>query len=211
MPYAPQPLSIAPDKPFKYVAGDPSLDLVNTVEWTRRGLELDRITSYERFTRWAEGAGVVDSRVAQHLRKAAERRPREAEVAYDAAVTLRWLLQRVFSAAVRRERSVSALEDFNVLLADALRHLRLSRANGDLELTWRGMGDDFASPLWPVVWSAAKLLASEEREHIRTCGGPDCGWMYVDRSRNHLRRWCQMETCGTQAKSRRRAAKAPRD
>jgi predicted RNA-binding Zn ribbon-like protein len=28
--------------------------------------------------------------------------------------------------------------------------------------------------------------------------------MYVDRSRNGLRRWCQMETCGTREKSRRR-------
>ncbi len=35
-------------------------------------------------------------------------------------------------------------------------------------------------------------------------GGDDCGWMYVDRSRNGLRRWCQMRTCGTREKSRRR-------
>ncbi|HEV2853834.1 MAG TPA: CGNR zinc finger domain-containing protein [Thermoanaerobaculia bacterium] len=33
---------------------------------------------------------------------------------------------------------------------------------------------------------------------------PDCGWMYVDCSRNGLRRWCEMETCGTLEKSRRR-------
>jgi predicted RNA-binding Zn ribbon-like protein len=29
--------------------------------------------------------------------------------------------------------------------------------------------------------------------------------MYVDRSRNGLRRWCQMEVCGTKEKSRQRA------
>lgn len=211
MRYSPASLSAAPEKPFQYVGGDPSLDLVNTVDWTRRGLDLDRLTTYERFTRWAEGAGVVDARTAKQLRAAAEQRPREAEAAHDAALTLRWVLQRVFSAAARSEDPGSVLEDLNELLGDALRHLRLSRVDGRLELTWRGMGDDLASPLWPVVWSAATLLASEERERIRTCGGPDCGWMYVDRSRNHLRRWCQMETCGTRAKSRRRAAKAARE
>jgi predicted RNA-binding Zn ribbon-like protein len=39
------------------------------------------------------------------------------------------------------------------------------------------------------------------------CAAPDCGWVYVDRSRNGFRRWCQMETCGTEEKSRRRAAR----
>jgi predicted RNA-binding Zn ribbon-like protein len=70
--------------------------------------------------------------------------------------------------------------------------------------SWRESGDSLDSPLWPVVWSAAMLLVSEEVGRIRICGGQDCGWVYVDRSRNGLRRWCCMQTCGTQAKSRRR-------
>jgi predicted RNA-binding Zn ribbon-like protein len=32
--------------------------------------------------------------------------------------------------------------------------------------------------------------------------------MFVDRSRNGFRRWCQMATCGTEEKTRRRAARA---
>jgi predicted RNA-binding Zn ribbon-like protein len=59
--------------------------------------------------------------------------------------------------------------------------------------------------LWPVAWTAAALLTSDEAGKIRVCGGVDGGWMYVDRSRNGLRRWCRMETCGTCEKSRRRA------
>jgi predicted RNA-binding Zn ribbon-like protein len=60
------------------------------------------------------------------------------------------------------------------------------------------------SVLWPVLRSAAALLASDEADKVRTCAGPDCGWVYVDRSRNGFRRWCQMRTCGTREKSRRR-------
>jgi predicted RNA-binding Zn ribbon-like protein len=60
-----------------------------------------------------------------------------------------------------------------------------------------------------VLWSAASLLQSDEIGNVRVCDGDDCGWMYVDRSRNGFRRWCQMRTCGTREKTRRRRVLGP--
>jgi predicted RNA-binding Zn ribbon-like protein len=212
MPIAPAPLSSAADLPFKHIGGDPSLDLVNTVDWTSRGLELERITDYDRLTRWAEGAGVIGRSVAERLRRSAATRPREAAAAVAAAVWLRWVLQRVFAAVASSKAPGRALDEFNELLADALPRMRLTPSStssrGALTLTWDGMGESLASPLWPVIWSAAQLIASDEVSRIHMCAGPDCGWLYVDRSRNKLRRWCEMETCGTREKSRRRYRQA---
>ena len=70
--------------------------------------------------------------------------------------------------------------------------------------SWRDQDSDPRAVAWPVIWSAAELLRSVEVGQVRICDGDDCGWMYVDRSRNGLRRWCQMRTCGTREKSRRR-------
>jgi predicted RNA-binding Zn ribbon-like protein len=207
----PTPLSSSPELPFKYIGGDPSIDLVNTVDWTSRGLEHERLADYDRLTRWAEGAGVIAAPAGERLRRAATRRSREAAAVVAAAGRLRWVLQRLFSAVATGERPGSALDEFNELLADALPRMRLTSASsgrGPLTLTWRGMGEELASPLWPVIWSAAQLLASDEASRIHVCGAPDCGWLYVDRSRNRLRRWCQMETCGTREKSRRRYRRA---
>ena len=53
------PLSAKPR--FLYVGGDPALDLINTVDWTSRGPEHERLESFEQLTRWAEGAGVIDA------------------------------------------------------------------------------------------------------------------------------------------------------
>jgi predicted RNA-binding Zn ribbon-like protein len=36
---------------------------------------------------------------------------------------------------------------------------------------------------------------------VRACGG--CGWLFLDTSKNHSRRWCSMDACGNQAKARR--------
>jgi predicted RNA-binding Zn ribbon-like protein len=209
---APAALSANPDLPFKYIGGDASLDLVNTVDWGERGLVDERLTDYERLTRWAEGAGIVAARDAKRLRQAAAARPDGARAAWEAARWLRQVLQRVFTDVAAGERPGSSLDDFNDLLAGALRRLHVAPAGRGspvlAEWDWRGRGESLESLLDPVLWAAATLLTAEEARRIRVCASPGCGWMYVDRSRNGLRRWCQMESCGTREKSRRRSARS---
>lgn len=212
---APAALSSDPELPFKYIGGDPSLDLVNTVDWTRRGLESERLTDYERLTRWAEGAGLVSKSEAERLRRAGRAQPRAAQAAYDAARWLRWVLQRLYGSIAAGERPGSSWDDFNEVLADTLRWLRIApvRQGRSARLkiadwAWHGREERLDSLLWPVVWSAASLLTSDEARRIRVCASLDCGWIYIDRSRNGRRRWCQMETCGTFEKSRRRRQKS---
>lgn len=212
MPSSPASKSLSPDLPLKFVGGDPSLDFVNTVDWTPGGLENDRLGSYERLLTWARGAGVLPDRQAYALREVAERHRGEARAAYEAARWTRWVLHEVFHAVVTRHPAAESLAEFSRLLARALQHLDLApapagrRRDGPaLTWEWRGMPEQLECVLWPVVRSAADLLTSPEAARLRMCAGPDCGWLYVDRSRNGLRRWCEMETCGTSAKSRRRA------
>lgn len=199
-----------PELPFLYVGGDPALDLVNTVDYTDRGLEQERLTGYDRVIEWAEGAKVLSTRQAAALRAQARVRSREAEAALRTTLRVREVLSRLFGALAQGESGGEALDDFNRLLGQALRHMRVTRAGErprrglPLRLGWEDFETSLESIVWSAVWSAASLIVSEEASRLRVCGGPDCGWMYVDRSRNQLRRWCQMETCGTREKSRRR-------
>ena len=203
-------LSSPSDPPFQYIAGDPALDLVNTVDWTSRGLKDERLTDFDRLTRWAEGAEVLPPKIGAALRRRATAKPREAEAAYRAALHARQVLQRVFSAISEGKPAGDGLDDFNRLLGQALEHMRMVTASGGraggrkLRLGWEQLETRLDAVIWPVLWSAALLIASDEASQIRICGSADCGWMYVDRSRNGLRRWCRMESCGTREKSRRR-------
>jgi predicted RNA-binding Zn ribbon-like protein len=206
----PAALSLAPELPFKYVGGDPAVDLVNTVDWAREGPVSDRLASYERLTHWAEGGELISARLGEALRQKARTRPRDEARALADALELRWTLRRIF-VAIAHEQSppADAVAELNESVGRTMARLQLAvnhePSGATCRWTWSGAGDHLDSPLWPVVRAAALLLVSEESGRIRECGAPDCGWQYVDRSRNGLRRWCQMEVCGTLEKSRRRA------
>jgi predicted RNA-binding Zn ribbon-like protein len=192
-----------------YVGGDPALDLVNTVDWTSRGPEEERLATYEQLTRWAEGAGVLGGAAGRRLRRVASERPRAAAAAVEYTHRARETLHDLFGAIAGGESPGAALPRFNRLLADAMERLEVapgasSRGPAGFNWRWRGQDSDPRAVVWPVIWSAASLLKSDELGSVRVCDGDDCGWMYVDRSRNGFRRWCQMRTCGTREKTRRR-------
>ncbi len=201
--------SLAAEPAILYLGGDPALDLVNTVDWTSRGPEEDRLSTYQQVTRWAEGAGVVSAVTGRRLRRVGVERPRAAAAAVEYAHRARETLRDLFGAVARGESPGVALPRFNQLLADAMERLEVapearSHGHAGFDWRWRGQDSDPRAVVWPVVWSAASLLKSEEVKNVRVCDGDDCGWMYVDRSRNGFRRWCQMRTCGTREKTRRR-------
>jgi predicted RNA-binding Zn ribbon-like protein len=57
--------------------------------------------------------------------------------------------------------------------------------------------------LWPIVGSAAELLASDNLPLVRACSSKTCQWFFLDTSKNHRRRWCSMKLCGNRAKVRK--------
>jgi predicted RNA-binding Zn ribbon-like protein len=60
-----------------------------------------------------------------------------------------------------------------------------------------------------VAVSALCLLQPETRRRIRICG--NCGWLFLDRSRNGSRLWCDMSVCGNRQKARRHYRRARND
>ena len=47
--------------------------------------------------------------------------------------------------------------------------------------------------------SAIRLLGSAQMRRVRAC--PVCDWLFLDKSRNGSRRWCDMAICGNRTKA----------
>jgi len=196
---------------FRYLAGDPSLDLVNTVDWTAEGLQDEQLQQYADLLSWARGAGILPVVLDRRLRRLATSRPAEARQVFQEAVRLRELLRGLSLSVAQGKVDEQVLDRFNRLLRQTHSRRRLrpaeDRRRTGLAWSWEGEGDSLAAPLWRVTLAFAELLSSPESGQIRVCEGPTCGWMYVDRSRNGLRRWCAMDMCGGKEKARRHYAR----
>lgn len=49
--------------------------------------------------------------------------------------------------------------------------------------------------------SALRLLDTGSIERLKICG--HCGWLFIDRSKNRSRMWCDMAVCGNRTKAKR--------
>jgi predicted RNA-binding Zn ribbon-like protein len=194
--------STAPS-PFDLSGGALSLDLANTVGDRPTNAE-EKLAGFEDLLRWATEAGVVASGDAGRLATEAAARSGQARSAFRRALDLREVIYRIFSSLARGGKpETEDLDRLNQALTGALRHLRVREEADGFGWTWADPGTRFDQILWPVIRDAAELLTSAEAEHVRECASDRCSWLFVDRSRTHRRRWCDMKVCGNRAKAQR--------
>ena len=82
--------------------------------------------------------------------------------------------------------------------ASAARLAALSHLLGASGRALTDAGPD--SLLCRTVFSWMRLDAPEKRARLRAC--PACDWLFLDKSRNGSRIWCDMAVCGNRQKSR---------
>ncbi len=189
--------------------GHPCLDFVNSVDRTLGKPWVDRLTDYGAFLRWCAEAGTLPAARAASLARAARRSPKAAGAALARVRALREATYRIFAALAAGEAPApDDLELLNAELALALSRLRIEPGAGGYAWRFRDDPDELVAPLRPLVRSAAQLLTSSERELVKRCASATCLWLFLDRTRNHARRWCDMKVCGNRDKVRRHRRRA---
>ena len=196
--------------PVKFIGGRLCLDFINTVGGrdAAGAVIRDKIGNYDELLAWSVLAGIVDRPRAGALARLAAHEDREAVKVLARAVRLREALYRILKCAVEGGRPADA--DADVLrgeLSIARVHQRLSAERGRFVWTFAERPEALDRILWPVALSAVEVLTSGELDRLGQCGGPDCGWLFLDTSRNHRRLWCDMRDCGNRAKVRRLRAR----
>jgi predicted RNA-binding Zn ribbon-like protein len=208
-----------PQKPrFELIAGNLCLDFINTLDNRPSGEPKELLKNFFDLARFGEETGILTPEQVQQLSERAPLAPDEADEAVRRARDLREALHEIFSALMNRQTVPQlAMENLNANLHDAALHSRLvqlkavqpkelkSEILSEGHLVWHfdDPTSSFNAVLWPIARAGADLLASNDVALVHTCSSPVCQWVFLDTSKNHRRRWCDMKVCGNRAKVRK--------
>ncbi len=188
------------------LGGNVCLDFVNTAEFRGSDRTIECLASYQHALAWCVHASLIDAREAQRLMNAAARQPGQEHKALAQILQIREVLYRIFAALAQKKMpGAAALKPLNAALAQIAGQRQLLASGGTVTWRWSVDAARLDPMLAPLTLAAAELLTSAEIEKLRQC--PGCGWLFLDTSRNHMRRWCSMAFCGSQDKSRRQYAR----
>ena len=189
---------------FELIAGHPALDLVNTLDWRFREdpPPKELLTNYRDLVGFTEQAGLISE--AQGRRLLRNTSEGKAARIVDAVRELReGAAQILYAALESNDPAASSVRLLERYFRDAqeVQHLMWDGAKLALELSQSPALAEL--PLWTLSLRTAELMTSDEMHRLRECGNPECRWLFLDTSKNHTRRWCDMKICGNRMKARR--------
>jgi predicted RNA-binding Zn ribbon-like protein len=186
--------------------GNLSLNFANTVHDRRAEPLEDYLHNYLDLIAWANHADAIDRSQKKILLQKSRENQGEANQIYQDGIQLREAIyESVVSLIDQKPLPRMHLKLINQWLSKALSTLQLNPLDGDYVLDWEADNVELKFVLFPIIRSFADLITSDDRERIKQCS--NCGWVFVDNSRNKSRRWCSMEVCGNRVKARRHASK----
>ena len=178
----------------QFSGGALALDLVNTVVYrTDPARRFDRLETPVQLAVFAAAAG----KLTREGRPKAGFRIEETPEALSLARDLREATDAAFRpAAAGGEVPAGAASDLLACAARALSPARLKAGPDGLFAP-----DREADFLAAAALSALGIAFSADLQRVKICS--NCHWLFVDRSRNRARVWCDMRVCGNRAKARR--------
>lgn len=195
---------------FDLSGGHPALDLVNTLDHRfADAAPIELLADYGALLRFAQQTGLLDPGQVRLLTKSVQ--PQTAARALRFARELREALAAAFYGNLDKRPPPSA--DIRTLerhfrAAERHRELHWQEAaarKGQAGMAWQwGRFEKQAElPIWALAERAAPLMLTDAMQRVRACEADTCRWLFLDTSKNHTRRWCNMKVCGNRMKARR--------
>ena len=193
---------------FELTGGALCLDFANTLDERPTMSPRELLPDYRHLVDWSRQAGALTASACRRLLTEAAAEPPQARAVVRRARALREIIFEVFAARAREVPvPQEALHRLNLELRASFAHIGVARVGARFCWDWDG-GPAPDRMLWPVARSAAELLTSEQLDRVRVCAAADCDWLFLDRSKNRSRRWCDMRVCGNRSKVRQYRAAA---
>jgi predicted RNA-binding Zn ribbon-like protein len=188
---------------FQLVGGHVALDFANTLDFRYDPeRKVDLLRDYDHLLEFARQSGVITRREARTLLLKTSASDRSLTL--NRAIEVREAIDSLFRAVMSgKSPRRSCLRVLNEFLAKTPAAESLSWKQNEFVRSYADLTATPDAPLQAIVDTAVNLLISPDRSKIRECGEPTCRWLFLDHSKNHSRRWCDMRVCGNRSKVQR--------
>jgi len=177
-----------------------------------RGRDIDDLPDVDALLTWLRHHGLISDRGRATEVGRLHRDPAEAARRVERFVHLRSLLHELSAEVAERGHPTRGqLRDLNHILRHGLHHHELRLDPDAARYTFAQVGDRLDQARATIASSFAQFLAEDTPQRLRICANESCRWVFVDRSPTGRRRWCDMRTCGNQAKVARHRARSKAD
>ncbi|MCG8569008.1 MAG: CGNR zinc finger domain-containing protein [Spirochaetes bacterium] len=191
-------------KKIKLEGGHYVLDFINTVEGRDSDEFKEQLFDFLDVLAWCRKVKLLSSYHIKKLYQRAIKNQEKAEKCYKSVIRLRNILYEIFnSLAENKEIDDYSWFIFNKRLKTALYHYKLIKKNHQFKWGFKAGKNPLQFVQYPLLKGAAELLMDLDLKRLKKCPMSDCGWLFLDISRNNSRKWCSMETCGNRAKAQR--------
>ncbi|GAB1344291.1 hypothetical protein MASR1M101_34180 [Gemmatimonas sp.] len=169
----------------------------------------DLLRDFEALLTWLQSQAAVDEERASGIRRRAVLQPAAAAATLVDARRVRAALRALAERGETQDKvREDAVVEINRVFGRSAGTRRLDPApEGGYARSFVPTGDAFAGLMIPIVESAADSLIGDELPRVRRCADPRCHRVFLDGTKNGLRRWCDMGTCGNRAKAARHRAR----
>ncbi len=182
---------------FSRIGGHLVLDLLNTVEWRLDPQQaIEDLPDYESVIRWAQQCEILADTEIADLQRQASGHPR-----LRAAEHRRFLQLRETAYEALIHASPKAIDELTNAYRNTLQNAQLRR-NGP-SWTWSERSITLATAHDRITRHVITLLTSPDLGQLHQCEDAACGWVYLDTSPRHNRRWCSAADCGNRNRARR--------
>ncbi|MGH2455350.1 MAG: CGNR zinc finger domain-containing protein [Candidatus Limnocylindria bacterium] len=180
----------------------------NTLEHSR-GVSREAIPDTESLLSWLRDRGLISARARTAEAARLRRDPSEADRRLQRFRRLREVLHGTAADIAAGGRpSPAHVAELNHILRHGLHYHQLRHDPRATSYEVTQVGDRLDQARAAIAGSFAHFLADGAAERLRVCANAGCRYVFVDRSPTGRRRWCDMRTCGNQAKVARHRARA---
>lgn len=177
------------------------LDYINTVHNRLEEAPSDYLFNVLDLILWARKVELLDEIEEIRLEEEVERDVAFASTFFEDTIQLRELLHTIFlTLSQGKPLKPADLDRFNSYLALHFSQIKLQQHNvHDFRKNWSLPDNSLFKITAPVINDAYELLLSDKLHRVKEC--PNCGWLFLDTTKNGKRRWCSMKNCGSNVKA----------